>query len=784
MSLFNKLLRRKSFNVFGRVYLKNNIRYFSKPLSNFEANSSLPYKKLTENLSIIRKKLNRPLSLTEKLVYTHLADPESVSSVVRGSSYLKLNPDRCAMQDATAQMAVLQFISSGLPKTAVPATIHCDHLIQAYEGSKKDLERSKSVNKEVFDFLATAGAKYGIGFWKPGSGIIHQIILENYAFPGGLMIGSDSHTVNAGGLGMIAIGVGGADVVDVMAGLDWELKAPKIIGVELLGQLSPWCSAKDVILKVADILTASGGTGSIVEYFGEGAKTISCTGMGTICNMGAEIGATTSVFGYTSSMNEYLVATNRDYIAKECETYADELLLPDTNFDKSSYDQLITIDLSQLSPSLNGPFTPDLYNNIGEDLKNNTVSNNWPPNISAALIGSCTNSSYEDLARCASLANQALNAGLKASIPFFVSPGSEQVRATIQRDGIQRTLEDYGAIILSNSCGPCIGQWRRDEIKTGDKNTIITSFNRNFPKRNDGNSATHCFVTSPELTTILSLVGRIDTDYNPTKKDVVPGTNNFVFEAPKGDYLPANGFDAGEDTYQPPVDDSSKVEVVIDPNSERLQLLAPFPKWNGNDSINDAVVLIKARGQCTTDHISMAGVWLKYRGHLDNISNNTLIGAINDANGKDNSITNALTNEDNQSVPDTARYYKSKNVPWVVVGDENYGEGSSREHAALQVRHLGGCAVVVRSFARIHETNLKKQGVLPLTFDDPNDYDLIQTGDRVSISGLQSFAPGQPLYLEIQNKNKKIKLNHTFGAEQIEWFKYGSSLNLMKSRMQ
>eukprot|EP01083_Nonionella_stella_P028853 79519_1 len=783
MSLFTKL-HSKSLHHSRLLYPIFSSNRSLVSISNFEKDVELPYDKLVDNLQIVRKKLNKPLSLAEKVVYSHLDDPETVSAVTRGESYLKLRPDRVAMQDATAQMAVLQFISSGLPKTRVPSTIHCDHLIRAFEGSAKDLAVANTENKEVYDFLSSSGKKYGIGFWKPGSGIIHQIILENYAFPGGLMIGSDSHTPNAGGLGTCAIGVGGADIVDVMAGLPWELKAPKLIGIELKGRLNEWCSPKDVILKVADILTVSGGTGSIVEYFGDGVESISCTGMGTICNMGAEIGATTSMFGYTDSMKDYLEATERGFIAREADKYKYEYLNPDEGV---QYDEVFTIDLSELTPAVNGPATPDRRNTLGNEIRESATANGWPLKVSASLIGSCTNSSYEDMARCASLVSQAKENGLSLKCPFFVSPGSEQVRATIQRDGIQDVLESVGAIVLSNSCGPCIGQWNRPTSDTYDPavpNTIVTSFNRNFAKRNDGNPNTNAFVTSPETCTVLAFSG--DLSFNPATDSIQkPDGTEFRFKPPSGDYLPPNGFDPGMDTYQAPAKDGSTLSVNVDPKSDRLQLLDPFTPWNGKD-IEDATVLIKARGKCTTDHISMAGPWLKYRGHLDNISNNCLIGAINDANGKENTVENVLNGTEG-GVPEVAREYKASNRPWVVIGDSNYGEGSSREHAALEPRHLGGAAVITRSFARIHETNLKKQGMLPLTFANPSDYDKIQTGDSVSIRGLNTFKSGQPLQLVIKKQDgtelESIQLNHTFNNEQIEWFKAGSALNLMKQQL-
>jgi len=737
-------------------------------MSRLEPQTSLPYPKLAERLATVQKVLPGPLTLTEKVVYSHLDDPTCAKDIVRGESYLKLRPDRVAMQDATAQMAVLQFMSSGLPKTAVPSSIHCDHLIQAQVEGNADLARAKEMNREVYDFLASAGAKYGIGFWKPGSGIIHQIVLENYAFPGLMMIGTDSHTPNGGGLGACAVGVGGADAVDVMAGLAWELKAPKVIGVRLTGALNPWSSPKDVILRVADMLTVKGGTGAIIEYHGPGVETISCTGMGTICNMGAEIGATTSIFPLTDSMIQYLEATERAEVAAEAKKYK-EMLVPDEG---CKYDQLIEINLSELPPLINGPFTPDLCNSL-ETLPEAARKNDWPMEVSATLIGSCTNSSYEDMTRAANLCQQALAAGKKVKVPFLVTPGSEQIRATIEQDGIADVFRKAGATVLANACGPCIGQWDRPNA---GKNTIVTSYNRNFTKRNDGNPETHAFVTSPDVATIMAFTGTLD--FNPEKDAMDDG---FRFAPPQATVLPPNGFNPGENTYQAPADDGSNLSVNVDPASDRLQLLSPFKKWDGGD-IKDAVVLIKARGKCTTDHISMAGPWLKFRGHLDNISNNMLIGAINDANGEANTIENVLTGKVG-AVPDTARDYKAKGQDWVVVGDENYGEGSSREHAALEPRFLGGRAVVVKSFARIHETNLKKQGMLPLTFADPVDYDSLQTGDKVSIVGIPDLTPGVPLTMVVakpDGSTKNITLNHTFNAEQIVWFKAGSALNAMK----
>jgi aconitate hydratase len=732
------------------------------------------YAKMEKNLYIARKNLNKPLTLAEKIIYGHLDDANQ--KAVRGQTYLKLRPDRVAMQDATAQMAVLQFISSGLPKTAVPTTIHCDHLITAEKGSDIDLNNANIVNKEVYEFLSSAGAKFGMGFWKPGSGIIHQIVLENYAFPGGLMIGTDSHTPNAGGLGMCAIGVGGADAVDVMAGMAWELKAPKVIGVKLTGKLSGWTSPKDVILKVADILTVKGGTGAIVEYFGPGVESISCTGMGTICNMGAEIGATCSTFPYTESMAHYLKATKRSGIASAADSFSENLRADEG----AHYDQIIEIDLSSLKPLVNGPFTPDLANEAGEELKAASEKNGWPTKLSAGLIGSCTNSSYEDLSRCAELTKQALEAGLKFKVPYYVTPGSEQVRATIERDGILSTFLESGGTVLANACGPCIGQWNRTDLKMGEKNSIFTSYNRNFAKRNDGNPATHAFVTSPEIVTVCSIAG--STTFDPaTDYITTPDGKKFKFDAPYGKELPPKGFDPGAQTFQAPPANGSSLKVNVDPKSERLALLSPFDAWNGKD-LENLPVLIKAKGKCTTDHISMAGPWLKYRGHLDNISNNLLIGAENAENGKTNEVVNQKTGKFDK-VPAVARQYKADGISWIVIGDENYGEGSSREHAALEPRHLGGRAVIVKSFARIHETNLKKQGMLPLTFANPFDYDKISGNDKVSIVGLKDFQPGKQLTVRVTPKSGKsfeIKVNHTFNEEQIEWFKHGSALNLMK----
>eukprot|EP00877_Chromochloris_zofingiensis_P008121 jgi/Chrzof1/3562/Cz13g00140.t1_ACH1[v5.2] len=757
------------------------------PMSRFEPDEYINdrYKAMEDRLAVVRKRLNRPLTLAEKVVYGHLDDPEG-QDIKRGVSYLKLRPDRVAMQDATAQMAMLQFISSGLPQALVPSTIHCDHLIEGTTspqpdrnnsfGGEADLAHAKDVNKEVYNFLASSGAKYGVGFWRPGSGIIHQIVLENYAFPGGMMIGTDSHTPNAGGLGMCAVGVGGADAVDVMAGLPWELKAPKVIGVKLTGKMSKWTSPKDVILKVAGILTVKGGTGAIVEYFGPGVDNISCTGMATICNMGAEIGATTSMFPFNKRMYDYLVATNREGAAKLADAFK-ENLQGDVGAD---YDQLIEINLSELEPHINGPFTPDLAHPLSH-FADAVKRNNWPSQLKAGLIGSCTNSSYEDMQRAASVAKQALAAGIKAKVPFTITPGSEQIRATIERDGLMDVFTKVGGTVLANACGPCIGQWKRTDVAKGDANSIITSYNRNFAARNDGNPATHCFVASPEIVTAFAIAG--DLSFNPETDTLVGADGKEIsLESPFGDELPPKGFDPGVETYQAPPKGSEKnqLKVDVDPASKRLQLLDPFKPWHGDD-IRDAAILIKVKGKCTTDHISMAGPWLKYRGHLDNISNNMLIGAVNSENEKVNCVKNVVTGEED-AVPNTARDYKKRGLAWVVVGDENYGEGSSREHAALEPRHLGGVAVLVKSFARIHETNLKKQGMLPITFANPADYDKIDPTDRLSILGLKSFQPGKQLTVEGKRKDGStysFPVNHTFNENQINWFKHGSALNAM-----
>ncbi|XP_065358298.1 probable aconitate hydratase, mitochondrial [Calliphora vicina] len=743
-------------------------------MSKFDTDVFMPYDKLAKTLDIVKGRLNRPLTLSEKILYSHLDDPKN-QEISRGTSYLRLRPDRVAMQDATAQMALLQFISSGLKKVAVPSTVHCDHLIEAQVGGVKDLARAKDLNKEVYKFLASACAKYGLGFWKPGSGIIHQIILENYAFPGLLMIGTDSHTPNGGGLGGLCIGVGGADAVDVMANIPWELKCPNVIGVHLTGKISGWTSPKDVILKVADILTVKGGTGAIIEYHGKGVDSISCTGMATICNMGAEIGATTSVFPFNDRMSAYLKSTGRSGIADEAKKFQSKILSADSN---CQYDELIEIDLNTLEPHVNGPFTPDLAHPISK-LGENSKKNGYPLDIKVGLIGSCTNSSYEDMGRCASIANNAMQHGLKSKIPFNVTPGSEQIRATIERDGISDVFNKFGGTVLANACGPCIGQWDRKDIKKGDKNTIVTSYNRNFTGRNDANPATHAFVTSPELVTALSIAGRLD--FNPLTDELTGSDGKkFKLDAPFGDELPSKGFDPGMDTYDAPPSSGESVQVDVDPKSQRLQLLSPFDKWDGKD-YTDLTVLIKVKGKCTTDHISAAGPWLKYRGHLDNISNNMFIGATNYENNEMNNIKNQRTGQWG-GVPDVARDYKANNIRWVAVGDDNYGEGSSREHAALEPRHLGGRAIIVKSFARIHETNLKKQGLLPLTFANPADYDKVQPTSKISLLGLANLAPGKPVDCEIKNGDKvdKVKLNHTLNDQQIEWFRAGSALNRMK----
>lgn len=740
--------------------------------NNWEDNNFINYKKMSENLAIVRSRLNRPLTYAEKILYSHLDDPHG-QGIERGKTYLKLRPDRVACQDATAQMAILQFMSAGMAQVANPTTVHCDHLIEAQVGGQEDLERAVSINKEVYDFLSSACAKYNIGFWRPGSGIIHQILLENYAFPGGLLIGTDSHTPNAGGLGMCAIGVGGADAVDVMANLPWELKAPKVIGVKLTGTMSGWTSPKDIILKVAGILTVKGGTGAIVEYHGPGVDHISSTGMASVANMGAEIGATTSVFPFNERMYDYLVATKRRAIGDFARSYAAELRADEN----AEYDQLIEIDLSRLEPHINGPFTPDLATPISK-FSQAVKDNGWPDDLKVGLIGSCTNSSYEDMSRAASIARDALDHGVKARSTFTVTPGSEQIRATIARDGQLKTFEEFGGIVLANACGPCIGQWDRRDVKKGEANSIVSSYNRNFTGRNDGNPATHAFVTSPDLVVALTIAGTLH--FNPLKDKLKDKDGNeFMLKPPSGEGLPSKGYDPGNDTYQAPPKERASMSVQVSPSSDRLQILKPFQPWDGKDAKN-IPILIKAQGKTTTDHISMAGPWLKYRGHLDNISNNMLIGAINEANGETNKVKNTTTGEWN-AVPSVARDYKKKGIKWVVIGDWNYGEGSSREHAALEPRHLGGLAIVTRSFARIHETNLKKQGMLPLTFANPADYDKIKPDEKVDILCTQ-LAVGKPITMVVHPKDGKsfeVMLQHTFNEAQIEWFKNGSALNTM-----
>ncbi len=737
------------------------------------------YKNFNDKVTKARKLLGREMTYTEKILYSHLWDTNYSRPFGRGTDFVDFKPDRVAMQDATAQMALLQFMSANMPKVSVPSTVHCDHLIQAEAGASKDLHKAVSDNKEVYDFLESVSAKYGIGFWRPGSGIIHQVVLENYAFPGGMMIGTDSHTPNAGGLGMVAIGVGGADAVDVMAGFPWELKFPRIIGVKLTGKLSGWASPKDVILKLAGILTVKGGTGAIIEYFGEGTKSISCTGKGTICNMGAEIGATTSIFPYDDKMSEYLRITGREDIASAADSIRDNLT-SDEGSDKY-YGKVIEINLSELEPYINGPFTPDLARTISE-FKNAVKDNGYPEELKVGLIGSCTNSSYEDMERAASLAKQALASGLRAKSEFVITPGSEQIRATIERDGQLDVFTKIGGVVLANACGPCIGQWKRHDVKDGEKNSIITSYNRNFSKRNDGNAATHSFVASPEIVTALALAGKIT--FNPLTDTITNADGKDVKLAPpKGDELPANGFDAGNSGYLPPPEDGSKVEVMIDKSSSRLQKLEAFKAPDLGKDFSNMRLLLKAKGKCTTDHISMAGPWLKFRGHLDNISNNMFIGAINSFNDRMNSVKNFITGS-YEEVPKTARDYKANGIPWVVVGEENYGEGSSREHAAMEPRFLGGKAIIVKSFARIHETNLKKQGMLPLTFANPADYDLIKEDDTFSIN-LENFAPGVQIKAVINHADKtqnEITLNHTFNEQQIEWFKLGSALNIISGK--
>ena len=741
------------------------------------------YSRFPERINSARKLINKPLTLTEKILYAHLWEGSSGKAFERGKDYVDFAPDRVAMQDATAQMALLQFMQAGRPKVAVPSTVHCDHLILAKDGAVQDLNTSKEVNKEVFDFLSSVSNKYGIGFWKPGAGIIHQVVLENYAFPGGLMIGTDSHTVNAGGLGMLAIGVGGADACDVMAGLPWELKFPKLIGVRLTGKLSGWTSAKDVILKVAGILTVKGGTGAIVEYFGDGAESLSCTGKGTICNMGAEIGATTSVFGYDSKMATYLRGTERNELADAADLIAAHLTGDAEVYQNPElyFDQVIEINLSELEPHINGPFTPDLAWPISQFAKA-VKDNNWPAELEVGLIGSCTNSSYEDITRAASVAKQAADNGIKAKSEFTITPGSEQVRYTVERDGYLATFETMGGVVLANACGPCIGQWSRHTNDPNRRNSIITSFNRNFAKRNDGNPNTHAFVASPEIVTALAIAGSLS--FNPLTDSLENDKGEKVkLNEPMGIEMPIKGFAVEDAGYQAPAIDGSLVTINVSPQSNRLQLLDPFSAWEGTD-LYGLKLLIKAKGKCTTDHISMAGPWLKFRGHLDNISNNMLIGAVNYFNEQSDLVKNQLTGEYGP-VPATQRYYKANGIGSIVVGDENYGEGSSREHAAMEPRFLGVRIILTRSFARIHETNLKKQGMLALTFANKADYDLIQEDDTFNLKGLVAFTPGKALELEIIHKDGSIDTilcNHTYNEQQIEWFKAGGALNIIRKQ--
>jgi aconitate hydratase len=742
------------------------------------------YERYPERIAAARKAVGKPLTLSEKILYAHLWDGAADQAFERGASYVDFAPDRVAMQDATAQMALLQFMQAGKSKVAVPSTAHADHLIQARIGADKDLQDGINKNNEVFNFLSSVCNKYGIGFWKPGAGIIHQVVLENYAFPGGMMIGTDSHTVNAGGLGMVAIGVGGADAVDVMAGMAWELKFPKLIGVKLTGRLNGWTAPKDVILKVAGILTVKGGTGCIVEYFGEGAESLSATGKGTICNMGAEIGATTSTFGYDDSMRRYLAATGRQDVVDAADAVAEHLTGDAEVYanPEQYFDQVIEINLDELTPHLNGPFTPDLATPVAE-MKEKAAANDWPTDIEWALIGSCTNSSYEDLTRAASIVADAVEKGIAPKAILGINPGSEQVRYTAERDGLIDTFNKLeGTRIFTNACGPCIGQWAREGAEKQEKNSIVHSFNRNFAKRADGNPNTHAFVTSPEMVAAIAISGKLD--FNPVTDTLTNANGEEVKLAePTGHELPSAGFAVEDNGYQAPAEDGSGVEVVVSQDSQRLQLLSPFAAWDGAN-IEGAKLLIKAFGKCTTDHISMAGPWLRYRGHLDNISNNCLIGAVNAYTQETNAVTNQLDGSVDE-VPNVARAYKAAGVPSIVVGDHNYGEGSSREHAAMEPRHLGVRAVIVKSFARIHETNLKKQGMLGLTFANEADYDLIQVDDTFNFVDLVDFAPGKQLTLEVvhaDGSTDSIKLNHTYNAQQIEWFKAGSALNLIKAQ--
>jgi aconitate hydratase len=742
------------------------------------------YAEMPSKVEAARKMLGRPLTLSEKILFSHLHSDQKLESFTRGGSYVDFAPDRVAMQDATAQMALLQFMQAGRPKVAVPSTVHCDHLISAKVEAKQDLQVATTESKEVYDFLASVSNKYGLGFWKPGAGIIHQVVLENYAFPGGMMIGTDSHTVNAGGLGMLAIGVGGADACDVMAGLAWELKWPKLIGIKLTGKLNGWTAPKDVILKVAGILTVKGGTGAIVEYFGEGATSMSCTGKGTICNMGAEIGATTSTFGYDASMSRYLTSTGRADVAALADAVAEHLTADAEVYANPSnyFDQVIEIDLNTLEPHLNGPFTPDLATPISK-MKEVAAANGWPTKVEVGLIGSCTNSSYEDISRAVSLAKQVAQKGLTTKAEYMITPGSEQVRYTIERDGFLDVFSQIGAKVFANACGPCIGMWERVGAEKKEKNTIVHSFNRNFAKRADGNPNTYAFVASPEIVTALAIAG--DLTFNPLTDTLTNEKGEQVkLDAPVGDELPVKGFAVEDAGFQAPAEDGSNVVVAVDPTSKRLQLLDPFTAWEGTD-LKSLRLLIKAKGKCTTDHISMAGPWLKFRGHLDNISNNLLIGAVNFFNEKTDNVKSQI-NGNYDTVPNTQRAYKAAGIGTIVVGDENYGEGSSREHAAMEPRHLGVRVVLTKSFARIHETNLKKQGMLALTFADKADYEKIQEDDSIDVTGLTSFAPGTPLKLVLTHKDgtsETIQANHTYNQQQIEWFKAGGALNIIRKQV-
>jgi aconitate hydratase len=742
------------------------------------------YQRMPQRIEAARKLLGRPMTYSEKILYSHFFEGEPTQLYERGKDYVHFRPDRVAMQDATAQMALLQFMTAGMDNTTLPTTVHCDHLIQAEVGAEQDLKRSIDQNKEVFDFLSTVSNKYGIGFWKPGAGIIHQVVLENYAFPGGLMIGTDSHTPNAGGLGMVAIGVGGADAVDAMTGMPWEIKMPKLIGVKLTGEMQGWTSPKDVILKVAGILTVKGGTGSIVEYFGPGARSLSATGKGTICNMGAEIGATTSTFAFDESMTRYLRATDREDVAEILDSMGDTLK-PDQDVEDHPhkyYDKVIEINLSELEPHINGPFTPDLAWPISE-FAEGVKKNGYPEKLAVGLIGSCTNSSYEDLTRASSVARQASEKNLNVQSEYTVTPGSEQIRFTAERDGLFEPFEKIGGVVLANACGPCIGQWKRHGTEEMKENSIITSFNRNFAKRNDGNAKTHAFVASPEIVTAMTLAGRLT--FNPLKDTLTNRDGEEVMlDEPEGVELPPSGFAVEDLGYQAPASDGSEIEVDVKPDSERLQLLTPFSP-NTEHKLEGLRLLLKAKGKCTTDHISQAGPWLRYRGHLDNISDNTFTGAVNAFNDKANSVKNQITGE-YQSPPAVARAYKASGIDQIVVGDENYGEGSSREHAAMQPRHLGVRVVLVRSFARIHETNLKKQGILALTFDDPADYDKIREDDTIDIEGLDRFAPGSQFDVVLHHSDgtsETIKANHSYGASQIQWFRAGSALNQIREEI-